>query len=96
MSDKEGSSLSPLSDKAITTTKFRVELAGGGAGCGPELAAYLACLDAKDRDEEACRGVRDALSKCMANAVETNRLHGGRHKLPVNFHLQKFAKAFKR
>ena len=38
--------------------------------------------------------MRDALSKCMANAVETNRLHGGRHKLPVNFHLQKFAKAF--
>ena len=82
--------------EGLASVRAKVRRGGGGAGCGPELAAYLACLDAKDRDEEACRGVRDALSKCMANAVETNRLHGGRHKLPVNFHLQKFAKAFKR
>ncbi len=82
--------------EGLASVRAKVRRGGGGAGCGPELAAYLACLDAKDRDEEACRGVRDALSKCMANAVETNRLHGSRHKLPVNFHLQKFAKAFKR
>ena len=54
--------------EGLASVRAKVRRGGGGAGCGPELAAYLACLDAKDRDEEACRGVRDALSKCMANA----------------------------
>ena len=46
--------------EGLASVRAKVRRGGGGAGCGPELAAYLACLDAKDRDEEACRGVRDA------------------------------------
>ena len=82
-------------NSSLEAVRAKVRRGGGGAGCGPELAAYLACLEAKDRDEEACRGVRDALSRCMAAAVETNK-HRSRHKAPVNFHLQKFVKSFRR
>ena len=62
---------------------------GGGGACAAEFAAYLSCLDAQDGKEEACRAPREALSRCMYAAKAAARQNASKHKVPINYHLQK-------
>ena len=81
--------------EAWENVRLPTKARGGGGACAAEFAAYLSCLDAQDGKEEACRAPREALSRCMFAAAASARGQN-RHKPPINYHLQKFIKGFKR
>ena len=76
--------------EGLASVRAKVRRGGGGGGQGRLAAPRRASTEGPRRGRAACA----TLSKC-ANAVETNRLRRA-PQAPVNFHLQKFAKAFKR
>ena len=79
---------------AWSGVRLPTRVGGGGGSCSTEFVAYLACLDVQDSKEEACRVPREALSRCMYAATANAR--NNTHKVPINYHLQKFIKGFKR
>merc|ERR1712086_1186359 len=68
--------------------------AGGGGACSVEFTAYLTCLDKTQANEEECKTLREALRRSMYAANAGPRAN--RHVVPINYHLQKFIKSFKR
>ena len=86
----------PSRTPAPSSTRSGVPLmAACGGTCSAEFVAYLGCLDMNEGKEEACRAPREALSRCMFAAAASARGQN-RHKPPINYHLQKFIKGFKR
>lgn len=80
--------------QAWSSVRLPTRAGGGGGSCSTEFVAYLACLDKEEGKEETCRVPREALSRCMYAAAANAR--NNTHKVPINYHLQKFIKGFKR
>mmetsp|Transcript_16593 Transcript_16593/g.35633 ORF Transcript_16593/g.35633 Transcript_16593/m.35633 type:complete len:85 (-) Transcript_16593:573-827(-) len=79
--------------KVMTLDNVKLKVRrGGGQNCGAEFMSYLACMDPETGSDAGCGQFKQALTACMERAKE----YKGRHKPPINYHLQQFLRRFKK